>query len=30
MDQVRVGVRVRVPLRSAGRVADGFVVELAS
>ncbi len=24
-----VGVRVRVPLRSAGRVADGFVVELA-
>lgn len=27
--QVRPGVRVRVPLRSAGRVADGFVVELA-
>lgn len=23
------GVRVRVPLRSAGRVADGFIVELA-
>ena len=23
-----VGVRVRVPLRSAGRVADGFIVEL--
>ncbi|MCW4384354.1 primosomal protein N' [Salinibacterium sp. SYSU T00001] len=23
------GVRVRVPLRSAGRVADGFVIELA-
>jgi primosomal protein N' (replication factor Y) len=27
--QVAPGVRVRVPLRSAGRVADGFVVELA-
>lgn len=27
--QVRPGVRVRVPLRSAGRVADGYVVELA-
>ncbi|NEM90203.1 primosomal protein N' [Galbitalea soli] len=26
--EVRVGVRVRVPLRSAGRIADGFVVEL--
>jgi len=25
---VRPGVRVRVPLRSAGRVADGFVIEL--
>jgi len=24
----KVGVRVRVPLRSAGRVADGFIVEL--
>ena len=24
------GVRVRVPLRSAGRVADGFIVELGS
>ena len=23
------GVRVRVPLRSAGRVADGFIVEIA-
>jgi primosomal protein N' (replication factor Y) (superfamily II helicase) len=30
VDQARVGVRVRVPLRSAGRVADGFVVELVS
>ncbi len=27
---VAPGVRVRVPLRSAGRVADGFVVELVS
>lgn len=27
--QVVPGVRVRVPLRSAGRVADGYVVELA-
>ncbi|WP_036319158.1 hypothetical protein [Microbacterium indicum] len=26
---VAVGVRVRVPLRSAGRVLDGYVVELA-
>jgi primosomal protein N' (replication factor Y) len=25
---IRLGVRVRVPLRSAGRVADGYVVEL--
>ncbi|MDQ1570665.1 MAG: hypothetical protein QOF79_1339 [Actinomycetota bacterium] len=25
---IQLGVRVRVPLRSAGRVADGFVVEL--
>jgi primosomal protein N' (replication factor Y) len=30
VDQVRIGVRVRVPLRSAGRVADGFIVELVS
>ena len=28
-DQVRVGVRVKVPLRSAGRIADGYVVEIA-
>lgn len=28
-DQVVPGVRVRVPLRSAGRIADGFVVEVA-
>jgi primosomal protein N' (replication factor Y) len=28
IDAVRPGVRVRVPLRSAGRIADGFVVEL--
>jgi len=28
-DQVAPGVRVRVPLRSAGRTADAFVVELA-
>ncbi len=27
-DSIRVGARVRVPLRSAGRVADGYVVEL--
>jgi primosomal protein N' (replication factor Y) (superfamily II helicase) len=26
--EIRPGVRVRVPLRSAGRVADGYVVEL--
>jgi primosomal protein N' (replication factor Y) len=30
LDQARIGVRVRVPLRSAGRVADGFIVELVS
>jgi primosomal protein N' (replication factor Y) len=30
VDQARIGVRVRVPLRSAGRVADGFIVELVS
>ncbi len=28
--QARVGSRVRVPLRSAKRVADGFIVELVS
>ncbi|MFD1720967.1 primosomal protein N' [Amnibacterium endophyticum] len=28
-DEVRPGVRVKVPLRSAGRVADGYVVALA-
>ncbi len=28
-DQVRPGVRVKVPLRVAGRVADGFVVAVA-
>ncbi len=28
-EQVDVGCRVRVPLRSGGRIADGFVVELA-
>ena len=27
--QAVAGVRVRVPLRSAGRVADGFIVEIA-
>ena len=27
-DAVAQGVRVRVPLRSAGRIADGFIVEL--
>jgi primosomal protein N' (replication factor Y) len=27
-DEIAVGVRVRVPLRSAGRVADGYVLEL--
>jgi len=26
--EARPGVRVRVPLRSAGRIADGFIVEL--
>ncbi|MHB1171517.1 MAG: primosomal protein N' family DNA-binding protein [Lacisediminihabitans sp.] len=29
-DEAQPGVRVRVPLRSAGRVADGYIVELAS
>jgi primosomal protein N' (replication factor Y) len=29
MEGVAAGVRVRVPLRSAGRVADAFVVEVA-
>ncbi|TQO24426.1 hypothetical protein FB385_3315, partial [Paramicrobacterium agarici] len=28
-DDIRVGCRVRVPLRSGGRLADGYVVELA-
>ncbi len=28
-DSVAVGVRVRVPVRAAGRVMDGFVVEVA-
>lgn len=28
-DQAIPGVRVRVPLRSAGRVADGYLIELA-
>ena len=27
-DDARPGVRVRVPLRSAGRVLDGFIVEV--
>jgi primosomal protein N' (replication factor Y) len=27
--EIAVGIRVRVPLRSAGRIADAFVVELA-
>ena len=27
-DQVAPGVRVRIPLRSAGRVADGYIIEL--
>lgn len=27
-DEVVPGVRVRVPLRSAGRIADGFVIEI--
>lgn len=26
-DEVRPGVRVRVPLRTGGRIADAFVVE---
>ncbi|MET4052197.1 primosomal protein N' (replication factor Y) [Frigoribacterium sp. PvP054] len=29
-EQVAPGIRVRVPLRSAGRIADGFVVEVTS
>ncbi|HOA86362.1 MAG: primosomal protein N' [Microbacteriaceae bacterium] len=29
MEAAAEGVRVRVPLRSAGRIADGFIVELA-
>ncbi|NLA09795.1 MAG: primosomal protein N', partial [Microbacteriaceae bacterium] len=29
MEVAAEGVRVRVPLRSAGRIADGFIVELA-
>ena len=29
VEQAQPGVRVRVPLRSAGRIADGFIVELA-
>jgi primosomal protein N' (replication factor Y) len=28
LGDIRPGVRVRVPLRSAGRVADGYVIEL--
>ncbi|HWR86600.1 MAG TPA: primosomal protein N', partial [Rhodoglobus sp.] len=28
LEHVRPGVRVRAPLRSAGRIADGFVVEI--
>jgi len=28
LDAAAAGVRVRVPLRSAGRIADGFIVEL--
>jgi primosomal protein N' (replication factor Y) len=27
-DEVQPGIRVKVPLRSAGRIADGFVVEV--
>ncbi len=27
-NEVRPGIRVKVPLRSAGRIADGFVVEI--
>ena len=29
VDAAQPGVRVRVPLRSAGRIADGYIVELA-
>jgi len=29
VDVAKPGVRVRVPLRSAGRIADGYIVELA-
>ena len=29
MDDAVQGVRVRVPLRSAGRMADGYIVEIA-
>ena len=29
-DRVAPGIRVRVPLRSAGRIADGFVVEVVA
>lgn len=29
LGEVAVGVRVRVPLRTAGRVVDGFVIEIA-
>jgi len=29
-DKIAPGIRVKVPLRSAGRIADGFVVEVAS
>jgi len=29
VDEAKPGVRVRVPLRSAGRIADGYIVELA-
>ncbi|MFF2495234.1 primosomal protein N' [Agromyces sp. NPDC058064] len=29
IDEARPGVRVRVPLRSGGRIADGWLVELA-
>lgn len=28
VEEARPGVRVRVPLRSAGRIADGFIVEV--
>jgi primosomal protein N' (replication factor Y) len=30
LSDVRPGIRVRVPLRSAGRIADGYVIELAT